>query len=90
MKDLSLIGRDAKDTVIIESSPFSYRLQPEQALPISCWHDPSMKDRQLQKLIPVLVQLSRVYNCKYAIKMFVKDHKLLGFGYAVEVCATMV
>lgn len=39
VKDLSTVGRELKDSIIIDNSPTSYMLQPECALPILSWYD---------------------------------------------------
>jgi len=57
VKDMSLLGRNMKDVIIIDNSPTSYMLQPECGLPILSWYE-DMKDRALFDLIPLLVQLS--------------------------------
>lgn len=46
-KDMSLIGRDEKDIIIIDNSPTSYMLQPECALPILSWYS-DMSDIMLK------------------------------------------
>eukprot|EP00922_Rhytidocystis_sp_ex-Travisia-forbesii_P066154 GHVS01098224.1.p2 GENE.GHVS01098224.1~~GHVS01098224.1.p2 ORF type:complete len:322 (-),score=56.93 GHVS01098224.1:1768-2733(-) len=59
VKDLSKLGRELKDTVIIDNSPNSYGLQPDNAIPIKSWFD-DMNDRELSDLIPILEALARV------------------------------
>lgn len=53
VKDLSLLGRKMKDTIIVDNSPLSYAFQPTSAVPITSWFD-DRKDNQLKELIPVL------------------------------------
>lgn len=43
-KDMSKIGRDMKDAIILDNSPSAYMLQPECAMPIISWYD-DPKDR---------------------------------------------
>ena len=38
VKDLSEVGRDLKNTLIIDNSPTAYYFQPENALPIVSWY----------------------------------------------------
>lgn len=53
VKDLSKIGRDLKDVIILDNTPNWYRLQKSNALPIVTWFD-DPADRELLKLIPLL------------------------------------
>ena len=57
VKDLSRLGRDLKDVIIIDNSPTSYYLQPENALASKSWYD-EYDDRELFTFIPLLEQLS--------------------------------
>ena len=38
-KDMSKLGRNQKDAIILDNSPAAYMLQPEQAVPIISWYD---------------------------------------------------
>lgn len=53
VKDLSVLGRDLKDVIIVDNSPASYAFQPENAMPILTWMD-DMTDTKLAELSPVL------------------------------------
>ena len=53
VKDMSKLGRPMKDSIIIDNSPTSYLLQPENGMPILSWYD-DKKDDKLYELIPVL------------------------------------
>lgn len=57
VKDLSMIGRDLKDTIIIDNSPTSYIFHPQHAVPISSWFSDA-HDNELLDLIPVLEDLA--------------------------------
>jgi Dullard-like phosphatase family protein len=53
VKDLTQLGRDVKDCIILDNSPFSYMFQPENAIAITSWfHDQA--DQELKLLIPFL------------------------------------
>ena len=84
IKDLSVLGRNLKDTIIIDNSPTSYMLQPECALPILSWYE-DMKDRALYDLIPLLIELSKVPDVRDAIPRFVKNN-FVDFNIAIKVC----
>jgi RNA polymerase II subunit A small phosphatase-like protein len=57
LQDLSQLGRDLKDTIIIDNSPTSYIFHPQHAVPISSWFSDA-HDNELLDLIPVLEDLS--------------------------------
>ncbi|KAF2400628.1 NIF-domain-containing protein [Trichodelitschia bisporula] len=57
VKDLSQMGRDLKDTIIIDNSPTSYIFHPQHAVPISSWFSDA-HDNELLDLIPVLEDLA--------------------------------
>ncbi|OQD84451.1 hypothetical protein PENANT_c013G11200 [Penicillium antarcticum] len=59
VKDLSQVGRDLKETIIIDNSPTSYIFHPEHAIPISSWFSDA-HDNELLDLIPVLEDLAGV------------------------------
>ena len=84
VKDLSQVGRELKDSIIIDNSPTSYMLQPECALPILSWYD-DMKDRALFDLIPLLISLSKVDDVREAIPRFVRNN-IVDFNVAMNVC----
>jgi RNA polymerase II subunit A small phosphatase-like protein len=84
VKNLGLIGRQLKDTIIIDNSPTSYMLQPECALPILSWYE-DMKDRALYDLIPLLIELSKVEDVRDAIPRFVRNN-LVDFNIASRIC----
>ncbi|KAJ3111433.1 hypothetical protein HDU96_005693 [Phlyctochytrium bullatum] len=61
VKDLSQLGRDLKDVIILDNSPASYIFHPTNAIPISSWfNDPN--DTELLDLIPFLEDLKLVDN----------------------------
>ena len=76
VKDLSKLGRELKDIIIIDNSPSAYMFQPENALPITSWYE-DQKDRELQKLIPILERLSQVEDVRNYIKYLVVDNRIL-------------
>lgn len=59
VKDLSRLGRDLKDVIIVDNSPVCYMLQPHNAIPIRTWRD-DVNDRELFDLIPILQSLADV------------------------------
>ncbi|CAI2387072.1 unnamed protein product [Moneuplotes crassus] len=75
VKDLSKLGRDLKDCVIIDNTPNCYRLQKRNALPILSWfEDP--RDRELDKLLPILKKLAKVEDVRPYIKKLVNSNAI--------------
>mmetsp|Transcript_10354 Transcript_10354/g.15904 ORF Transcript_10354/g.15904 Transcript_10354/m.15904 type:complete len:138 (-) Transcript_10354:3675-4088(-) len=87
-KDMSKIGRNMKDAIILDNSPSAYLLQPECAIPIVSWYE-DPRDRQLTDLTPILIQLSRVYDCREATTRFVKNNTV-DFVLAKQVISALI
>ena len=76
VKDLQRLGRDLKNIVIVDNSPLSYALHPENGLPILTWFE-DKSDRELYTIMPVLEFLSTVQDVREFIPKFVgKDNKI--------------
>ncbi|KAF9970166.1 hypothetical protein BGZ73_007216 [Actinomortierella ambigua] len=68
VKDLSVIGRDLRNTIIIDNSPASYIFHQTNAVPISSWfNDPH--DTELLDLIPFLADLTVVTDVNPILDM---------------------
>jgi Dullard-like phosphatase family protein len=63
VKDLSKLGRDLKDVIIIDNSPSAYMFHPENAIAITSWYQ-SKIDRELARLIPLLTDLADVEDVR--------------------------
>jgi len=57
VKDLSRLGRELQDTIIIDNSPHSYIFQPENAIPIGTFVGDN-NDQDLLDLIPFLLSMA--------------------------------
>ncbi len=51
------MGRDLKQTIIIDNSPHSFAFNPENAIPCESWFD-DYEDRELFDLIPIMEGLA--------------------------------
>ena len=58
VKDLTCLGREMEKVIIIDNSPHSYALQPQNALPISSFID-DPNDNDLLDSIPYLQELAQ-------------------------------
>ena len=84
VKNMEMIGRNPQDAMIIDNSPTSYMLQPDQGLPILSWYD-DMSDRALYEYIPMLIELSKVKDVRECITNFVVNNTI-NMGLAMQVC----
>lgn len=73
VKDLSLMGRPLKDSLIVDNSPAAYMLQPENAIPSISWYD-DMNCRELYDFIPLLIELSTVYDVREVTTRCIVNH----------------
>jgi len=72
VKDLSRLGRNLDNVIIIDNLPICYALQPENAIPIKTWrHDPD--DRELYDLLPILVSLANVDHIPRVLQEILYD-----------------
>ena len=74
IKDLSKLGRNLKDMIIIDNNPVSYAENEENGIPILTWHY-DKNDNELIRLIPILEFLSNVNDVRDYIKRFVDKSK---------------
>ena len=70
IKDLQKLGRNLKDTIIVDNSPISYSYNYENGIPILTWFN-NKSDRELYNLIPILEFLSNVDDVRDYIKQIV-------------------
>jgi RNA polymerase II subunit A small phosphatase-like protein len=68
VKDLSQLGRDLKDVIIIDNSPASYVFHPAHAVPISSWFN-DVHDTELLDLIPFLQDLADVEDVSAVLQL---------------------
>ncbi len=75
VKDLSQLGRDLKDVIIVDNSPASYVYQPANAVPVRTWID-DKSDTQLFELLPILETLSKVHDVRDYLKKVVRNDQI--------------
>ena len=84
VKDLQRLGRDLKNIIIVDNSPLSYALHPENGLPILTWFE-DKSDRELFTIIPILEFLSTVQDVREFIPKFVGKDNRINFERANEI-----
>ena len=72
VKDLKRLGRDLKDIIIVDNSPFSYSFHPDNGLPILSWFE-DKNDKELYNITPILIFLSKVNDVRDYIPKLVRN-----------------
>ncbi|KAM0790854.1 hypothetical protein ACM66B_004696 [Microbotryomycetes sp. NB124-2] len=73
VKDLSQLGREMTDCIIIDNSPASYVFHVNNAVPISSWfNDPH--DTELTDLVPFLTDLEQVPDVRSVLDAGLYQH----------------
>ena len=76
IKDLKKLNRCLKDVIIVDNSPIAYAFDTENGLPIKTWYeDPN--DKELLKIEPLLIFLSKTKDVRIYIDRFVNDNEIL-------------
>ena len=75
VKDLTKLGRNLKDIIIVDNSPLSYSFHPNNGLPILSWFD-DYNDFELDNITPILIFLSKVNDVRNFIPQIVKNDEI--------------
>jgi RNA polymerase II subunit A small phosphatase-like protein len=77
VKDLSRLGRDIKNTILIDNNPDCYLFQPENAIPINSWYD-DPADMDLEHLLGILDLITK--QDRSAVSVLAEVDEKLGWG----------
>jgi len=76
VKDLSRMGRQMSDILLIDNSPLSYSLQPENGVPCTSFiDDPS--DTELKDIIPFLIELAKSHDVRNDTKKWKRHFNVM-------------
>jgi RNA polymerase II subunit A small phosphatase-like protein len=67
VKDLSLLGRDMKRTIIIDNNPYAMLATPDNAMPILSYYD-DPTDRELDKALALLQEMKNLDDVRPYLK----------------------
>lgn len=70
MKNLTCLGRDLSQVIIVDNSPHSYVFQPANALPIGTFID-DPEDRELPQCLQVLGGVEKVADVRLHLSKLV-------------------
>lgn len=74
VKDLSCLGRDLSQTIIVDNSPHSYVFQPANAIPIGTFID-NMEDQELLDMLPLLSEVESVPDVRVFLGAHLHRHR---------------
>jgi len=66
------MGRDMSSIIIVDNSPVSYCLQPENGIPIRSWFD-DVRDRELPALATFLIELNKFKDIRTVLSRVALD-----------------
>ena len=75
VKELKKLGRELKNIIIVDNSPMSYALNPENGIPINTWFD-DKSDRELYNISSILEFLSFVPDVRNYINQFIVNDEI--------------
>lgn len=58
IKDLSKLGRDLSQVIIVDNTPTTYERQPLNAIPVASWYNDNEHDKELSYVTHILRKLS--------------------------------
>jgi Dullard-like phosphatase family protein len=67
VKDLTLLGRDMKRTIIIDNNPYAMLATPDNAMPILSYYD-DPTDRELDKALALLQEMKNLDDVRPYLK----------------------
>ena len=75
IKNLSRLGRDLKNVIIIDNSPISYSKHTPNSLPIISWFD-DVGDNELSSYIPILEVINKFNDVRTVIPQIVINDQI--------------
>jgi CTD small phosphatase-like protein 2 len=89
-KDLSLLGRPLDKVILVDNSPTSLAMQPDNGIPVRTWQD-DMKDREMIDLISVLHSCRNSGNVRNVLRTLYRfDEFLQKLRYQDEETAALL
>ena len=75
VKEIQKLGRELKNIIIVDNSPMSYALNPENGIPISTWFE-DKNDKELYNVSAILEFLSFVPDVRNYINQFIINDEI--------------
>ena len=76
IKDLNVLGRDLKKTVLVDNSPHAYGFQLDNGIPIESWFDDET-DTELLKLAEFLKKIVDIGDVRPIVREHFKSYTLV-------------
>lgn len=75
VKDLTRLGRNMKDVIILDNSPVAYLFQPENAMPAVSWYD-DQSDTELLRIANILERMAFEDDVRKVTKALIVNNKI--------------
>ena len=75
VKDLTKLGRNMKDVIIVDNSPVAYLFQPENAMPAVSWYD-DPTDCELARIATILERMAYEEDVRKVIRTMIVNNKI--------------
>lgn len=76
LKDLNVLGRDMRRTIIVDNSPHAFGYQVDNGIPIESWFD-DREDEELLKLLPILGNLRKQSDVRPFLREYYQMQRLI-------------
>lgn len=76
LKDLNVLGRDLKKSVLVDNSPHAFGYQVDNGIPIESWFD-DKNDTELLKLERFLRTLHEVEDVRSVVRRTFRTYELI-------------
>eukprot|EP00428_Durinskia_dybowskii_P066689 CAMPEP_0170374712 /NCGR_PEP_ID=MMETSP0117_2-20130122/10763_1 /TAXON_ID=400756 /ORGANISM="Durinskia baltica, Strain CSIRO CS-38" /LENGTH=367 /DNA_ID=CAMNT_0010629717 /DNA_START=194 /DNA_END=1300 /DNA_ORIENTATION=+ len=76
LKDLHVLGRDLRKTLLVDNSPHAYSYHTDNGIPIESWYDDD-NDTELLKLIGFLKSVQNVDDVRPTVREHFKTYNLV-------------
>ncbi len=75
VKDLTRLGRQMKDVIIVDNSPVAYLFQPENAMPAVSWYD-DKSDTELLRIANLLERIAQEDDVRKVVRTVISNNRI--------------
>jgi len=76
-KDLTKLGRDVSQTLLLDNSPISYELQPQNGMPCASWYDSKTDYSLIKDVLPWLEKIAEAKDVYEPLREYKRKVKII-------------